>query len=164
MSDQIDRLHVWLGLPMPRSRWAFRCREAMQRAALEWLDGSRESDLIESVNSAYQFGPRKYHPYKVWCAEMQALRNCLVADLPAPTDEDFAACEVAIDLSEQGDQIAALKLLDEQAPRRLNRACPVCGAKVRENCLSPSSTVVVVPHLSRVMPSRVNGPLFGGAE
>lgn len=60
-----------------------------------------------------------------------------------PNADDRAAVDVAIDIMEQSSyhtklaaelQEQAVKLLDEQAPRRLNRKCPVCGAFYGKPC------------------------------
>lgn len=97
--------------------------------------------------------------------------------------EDRDACMVAADMLEEGRPIEQIrKLLDEQAPRRLNRKCPACGSSVGELCLEPDwdnagssidetgvrvwepANVVpprdrLIPHLSRLTVD--SGPLFG---
>jgi hypothetical protein len=151
-------------------KWRRDARIAMRRAVESWLnthprDALVAHDILHAVDMEYPFGQRKYHPYDAWLTERKILRQALglMEKLPEPTDEDFAAVEVAIDLVESGRFDEALALLAEQAPRRLNRDCPVCGAKRGRDCWSASGSIVALPHLGRVMPSRVNGPLFGGA-
>src|SRR5688572_19797946 len=97
-----------------------------------------------------------------------------------PTPDDHAACLVAIDLVEEGRLDEARKLLEEQAPRRLNRKCLACGAYQQRPCdeyvektrpfkpiwiyqgAAPGPeketyrvrVARIVPHLSRVEPGR----------
>lgn len=183
MSDLAAALANWRTLPRPQSHWRRRSRAAMDKAILDAQPASVEQ-VIAAIDAAYPFGARELHPYKMWLEERKLLRTHIdPPELPpAPTDEDYAACEVAIDLVESGDAEAATKLLDEQAPRRLNRECPACGAAASNACFDKVESIApgdwthlgtgtatrrvsleyrVVPHLSRVAPHKANGPLFG---
>lgn len=54
--------------------------------------------------------------------------------MDAPTADDYAACLVALDLVEEGRTREAEQLLIQQAPRRHNLWCPVCGAMAGRPC------------------------------
>lgn len=191
MSDAWQRVDLWLTNNRQVGSWRQRARLAMRREVEAYRNVHVDIDakeLLALVDDAYPFGARSHHPYKAWLAERKILIEVLDATpaLPVPTVEDHAACEVAIDLVEQGDLVGAQSLLDEQAPRRLNRECPVCGAAARNNCFEKVETIVqvlpkttshvglahrevkleyrIVPHLSRVMPAKANGPLFGSRD
>jgi hypothetical protein len=185
MSIAVDirqRLTDWLANPRVRSQWRRESLVAMHEAVTMYLkansgplDITHSPKILSAVDRAYPFGQRKYTPYKCWLSERKRLRFVLLllheSQLEQPNEDDFAACEVAIDLVEEDNEGAARKLLDEQAPRRLNRSCPSCGAAVGAGCYAApddkwtdaQGAIRIVPHLSRVLPSRVNGPLFGGA-
>lgn len=160
----------WCMLAMPKSQWRRRAREVI-RSVLRGLTGdcpehwTRET-VLAFVDDAYPFGARSHHPYKAWLAERKLLIATLwperaTLEALAPTADDLAACEVAIDLVESGRDDEARKLLDEQAPRRLNRDCPACGSKRGEDCEEPPLLmppgrhewpIRIVPHLARVQP------------
>ena len=87
----------------------------------------------------------------------------------------LAVCEVALHLVERGRHDEARALLDEQAPDRLARGCPVCGAMPGAACFDGSvearafgmpwrvprvgREIVrvnrLVPHVARVMPDQL---------
>lgn len=191
MSKVLDRIEAWLAKET-RSRWTARVRKVMNPIVETWsrcayFDNDEiVKTMLVDIDAAYPFGSRSHAPYKAWLAERKSLVDVLTEPLKAPTAEDYGACEVAIDLVEQGDSTGAQKLLDEQAPRRLNRECPVCGAAAGNSCHDRVETIEqaaprsarhvgqaylkvaleyrIVPHLSRVMPQLANGPLFGARE
>lgn len=146
------RLVMWLTGTHPpvRAQWRRRARDVMRAVvkAHRSLAITDPAALVKLVDAAYTFGGRAMHPYKVWLAERKILVAVLMPEPPppAPTAEDFAACEVAIDLVELGDVEGAKKLLDEQAPRRLNRACKACGAKVGKACRDVETTAYTFEH------------------
>lgn len=37
--------------------------------------GKPERDIRRALRDAYPFGPRQYHPYKVWCDEVARQRG-----------------------------------------------------------------------------------------
>lgn len=191
MTTLADRIAAWRLIEQPQSSWRRRSRSRMD-IAIQDAKPTTFEQLLAAVDAAYPFGERAMHPYKAWRAERKLLKECLADPLPAPTDEDYGAVLAAIDMFELGDVDGARKLLDDQAPRRLNRECSVCGAKVGVACREQVGVEIeesigtsiankerkpmavtlsrkrdkfvdlVVPHLARVMPERVNGPLFGG--
>lgn len=163
-------IEAWLNSHRRVGQWRQRARTAMARVVESWLnthprDALVAADILRAVDNGYPFGQRKYHPYDAWLTERKILRSALglMEAMPEPTEDDFAAVEVAIDLVETDRLADALTLLAEHAPRRLNRDCPVCGAKRGRDCWSPGQKLTPVPHLGRVLPNRANGPLFGGS-
>lgn len=173
-------LSMWLvGPPRRIGQWRRRARSAMHSVVESYVNthpSVQPDELIKLVDAAYPFGERAMHPYKAWLQERKELIAVLRPEvLELPTADDFAAVEVAADLYESTeDAEATKKLLDDQAPRRLNRACPACGAKPKRPCreakvdmnaaqkaidygysiVGPEAEMVdrVVPHLSRVQP------------
>ncbi len=192
-------LDAWLAMCSPKSRWAARSR-AVMRAAIEPLlpiVGLEDPGIVDSaallaaVDAAYPFGERKMHPYKCWLAERRILIDALNDTSllnganhirrDAPTSDDLHACEVAHDLVELGREDEARKLLEEQAPRRLNRKCPACSEPSGKPCIDHVSETInrrtgtplsismarsygvchvprIVPHLARLTVE--SGPLF----
>lgn len=154
-------LSTWFTAPPPRSTWRFKARTAIRREVESYTNVHADvnaSELLRLVDEAYPFGPCSHTPYKAWLTERKLLIEALAAELPAPTADDRAACIVAIDLVEQDQADAAIKLLDEQAPRRLNRGCPACGVKPGERCVAGPQdrwtdeqiNYRVVPHEARL--------------
>lgn len=165
------RIESWLTASRKAGKWRQRARVVMARVVESWLNTHPRAalvavDILHAVDMEYPFGQRKHHPYQAWLTERKILREALglLESMPEPTEEDFAAVEVAIDLVETDRIEEAVALLAEQAPRRLNRDCPVCGAKRGRECWNAGQKIVAVPHLGRVLPGRVNGPLLGGVE
>lgn len=76
-----------------------------------------------------------------------------------PTVDDAAACMVARDMrEEQRDEAAIRTLLDKQAPGRLGRRCPACGASPGHPCVDltlpieftvTASGDLLIPHEER---------------
>ncbi len=185
-------LAAYIQLAPPKSRWKRDARRLMQGIVREYLavDGKLVIDddkLIARVDAAYPFGARERHPYSCWLEERKRLIGVLrpQPELPAPTHDEYGACEVATDILALADDLEgigkaaeakmkrdeALDLLIKQAPNRMNRACPVCGAKVGDVCVDPSERTGfnhwtrkprLVPHLSRVEKVRTlfDLPLF----
>lgn len=175
----------WLLRGSSESTWRSRAFYAMKRVVEPYTRTHPEPydtrALMSLVDDAYPFGERSMHPYKMWLLERRILWAVLTPKEQQPTAEDLAACEVAADLVELGRDDEARWLLEEQAPRRLNRACPACAAPVGKSCMDPGERVAidrteigaglahviekhnrvprVVPHLARVQPT---GPLFDG--
>jgi len=123
-------------------------------------------ELLRRIDAAYPFGERRYHPYKMWLEERRLLRDALNSS-PLPSREESEVCQVAFDLVEVGRVDDARKLLEEQAPNRLSRECPACGAKAKRPCADIGDAyevpfIRVVPHLARVGVYRDHGPLFQG--
>jgi hypothetical protein len=86
--------------------------------------------VIEAVNAAgieAKIDPNS----KRWRQERTALEDILHKERSlwrAPTDDDRAACEVAIDLVESTRYLEAILLLRDQAPNVLERQCSACRA------------------------------------
>jgi len=143
-----------------KSNWGRQALRVMRDVWLEFCaefkaDGreielSEARELVSRIDRAYPFGMRRYTPYKVWLAERRILKRALFDQLPAPTHEDLAAVEVAIDLAELGRIDEAEALLSEQAPRRHNRKCPACGADIGCRCRPKGEYEARVPCISRV--------------
>jgi len=186
-----DRISIdtWRRMRKPLSKWRRRAREVIGIVINDecgvWGSNPRVVDaesIGKAIDEAYPFGSRDHHPYKAWLIERSIIRSVLGLDRrpdPSPGPDEAAACEVAIDLVEEGRMAEAEALLDQQAPNRLNRKCPVCGSPTRKPCVEvvghelvrgrfpnvghllqrASMRELLVPHLSRV--SVTSGPLFG---
>lgn len=73
---------------------------------------------------------------------------------PAIEQDEADVCAVARDLEEEGRTREAQALVDEQAPNRLNRKCPACGAKPGDVCIGIVAGVsngLIAPHDARVV-------------
>lgn len=117
----------------PDGGWQWRAR----RRILEALEhhGDLEGDeLLAQVDAAYPFGDRKHYPYKAWLAERRILIGLMTPEPVMPSADEAAACMVARDLVELGREDEARALLDAQAPNRLTRKCPACGALPGREC------------------------------
>lgn len=125
-------------LPGNAGKWREKARAAI--VAVLQADGNQHDDtvrLLEAVDAAYPFGPRKHHPYKAWLEERRVLVDCLYDVLPSPAE--WGAIEVAIDMEQEGRPEADIvALLDEQAPHRHGRACKTCGAAKGKPCREPN--------------------------
>lgn len=188
------RLVMWLDNGRGRipGNWRRRAFQTMAAVVRENRDmaATDPAALLKLVDDAYPFGERAMHPYNAWLAERKELIAVVKPEKapPAPTQDDYAAVLVAEDLIEMGREDEARKLLVEQAPRRLNRKCPACGAKVGKACRDVETKTMIgavpgpttgtgtaypialskqriVPHLARVEPQRpAPMPLFDGSE
>lgn len=158
----VGAIVVWLDNPSAsKIHWRVSARDVMRfvvkkyRNAHETIDAD---ELIRFVDDAYPFGMRAMAPYKAWLAERKELIAVLKPEKlpPPPTVQDYAACEVAIDLVEMGREDEARAILDEQAPRRLNLKCPVCGAKAGKACFdAEAGTAAVVIGVGHINGSKV---------
>lgn len=63
------------------SPWSRRSREVIEAALAGLPPDATDDDKRKAVSAAYPFGPRKHHPYKMWCAEVRAI---LGPKRPAP--------------------------------------------------------------------------------
>lgn len=164
---------------------------AMEAWAQELEDG--RSDILRAINvedpgvlpetllkladAAYPFGERKYHPYKAWLAERKVFREAIAAPAP-PSADEAAVCEVARDMVLDG-RLEEARVLLEQAPNRLARKCPACGAGPGDACVEyeyedppvegfgmypTGKTELLVPHHARLDGHRDAGPVFGGGR
>lgn len=50
--------------------WRDRARPIIA-AVLSDLQGEPERVIRKALREAYPFGPRQYHPYKIWCDEIK---------------------------------------------------------------------------------------------
>ena len=53
-----------------QSRWRKESAEIIGKILLE-MNGKEEPEIRKALRDAYPFGPRKYHPYKIWLDEIQ---------------------------------------------------------------------------------------------
>lgn len=61
---------------MKQGYWRAEARRVIADAyAVGLARGLIGETLYDHVNAAYPFGPRAYHPYKMWCSEMQRRFN-----------------------------------------------------------------------------------------
>lgn len=167
----------WMASKPPVSQWRRRARAAIEDVVRSLAPGGPHpspADLLKLVDAAYPFGPHKYHPYKAWLAERKlfiaAIDGSQAPTLPSKDEADV--CEVARDMVLEG-RLDDARLLLEQAPNRLARACPACGARPGNPCLDfgtlPGSAlsaiaerilVMLVPHHARLVGHLDAGPLF----
>ncbi len=56
---------------MTASYWRPHAAKVIQRVLKENPDKT-EKELKALLRAAYPFGPRQYHPYKIWCSEVRA--------------------------------------------------------------------------------------------
>lgn len=166
-------LDAWRMTRWPSSKWRVRSRQVIQDvveviALMEPALLADRAAVLERVNAAYPFGEREMLPYKMWLLERRLFRAALDGPRVAPSADEAGACEVAGDLVQLGRIDEARRLLEEQAPNRLSRACPVCATRAGRPCLDLEDALeLVVPHLSRVgLHGRdvSPGPLFEGAS
>lgn len=66
--------------------WRDKARPIIARVLRETA-GQDEKAIKRALRDAYPFGPRQYHPYKIWCDEVQAQRGLKVVK-PKPMDID----------------------------------------------------------------------------
>lgn len=57
-----------------RGSWRSRARPIIQKVLKE-NEGKDEKEIRKALRDAYPFGPREYHPYKIWCDEIQWQRG-----------------------------------------------------------------------------------------
>lgn len=50
------------------SKWRKRARQVIDEVIAEHFADTREQ-IMDAIDRAYPFGPRQYHPYKMWLAE-----------------------------------------------------------------------------------------------
>lgn len=129
-----------------------------------------DAALLAAVDAAYPFGERKYLPYKMWLLERKLFRDAYSVPT-SPTADEATACMVARDMLERdpSDVQRVMLMLDEQAPNRLSRRCPVCATRPGGECRDFESigdvtkrALLVVPHEARLTGHLDAGPLFAG--
>lgn len=57
-----------------QSYWRTKAREIITDV-LNKQKGAPESEIRKALHNAYPFGPRKYHPYKIWLDEIALQRG-----------------------------------------------------------------------------------------
>lgn len=118
--------------PAPLGLWRRRARETILRVLDEV--GEREATVVlAAVDAAYPFVSRSRYPYKAWLWERRTLIDALAIKPTLPSKDEADVCEVARDAVLEGKLDLARQLLD-QAPNRLARKCPACGAWPRGEC------------------------------
>lgn len=55
---------------MPSSYWRSRARPIIAQVLKE-TQGQDEKAVAKALQEAYPFGPRRYHPYKIWRSEVR---------------------------------------------------------------------------------------------
>jgi hypothetical protein len=73
-----------------KSPWRLAARSAIQRAIEEATDDARADPkaLRKHISGFYPFGQRAYHPYKIWCDEV----NRQLRDMGPKDDPFFIRC------------------------------------------------------------------------
>lgn len=54
--------------------WRDRVRPIID-GVLRATRGKPESEIKSALHAAYPFGPRQYHPYRIWCDEIRVQRG-----------------------------------------------------------------------------------------
>ena len=52
--------------------WRIEARKVIERVHANLSEGVTLADRTKAVDDAYPFGPRQYHPYKMWLIERRA--------------------------------------------------------------------------------------------
>lgn len=167
-----DALRLWVTMRAPESYWRRSARDTIAkviRAHPELLDDN--AALLKAVDASYPFGERTRLPYKMWLLERRLFRNACAVPAAGIVGLEAEVCSVARDELELHPERAVeiRRILDEQAPHRLGRECPACGARPGIPCAmappTPQGIVVrmTVPHHARLVSHLDAGPLFGGA-
>lgn len=168
----------WQMSRQPRSKWRRRARAAIEAVIRSFTPSGPHpspAELLKLVDAAYPFGERKYEPYKCWLVERKLFRAAIDgSQAPTlPTKDEADACEVARDMVLE-ERLDEAKLLLEQAPNRLARRCPACGALPGKSCSEPRPEpgdpqsgmwserheILLVPHHARLVGHLDAGPLF----
>lgn len=66
-----------------RSEWRTEAQQVIQSVLERIPPDSSEADVRSSISRAYPFGPRKQHPYKIWCEEV---RRAMAKRFPKPVN------------------------------------------------------------------------------
>lgn len=79
------------------SKWRTESRRIIEETidtALELEPGLREDlrSLFALVTKAYPYGPRKWHPYKIWLDEVRRARDKITPRGTGPIDRTCPAC------------------------------------------------------------------------
>lgn len=72
VSNVADRDSIWLAksLSGEAMTWRDKARPIIA-AVLSDLSDEPEKVIRAALRDAYPFGPKRYHPYKVWCDEIK---------------------------------------------------------------------------------------------
>lgn len=57
-----------------RSHWRSKAAPIIAQVLRE-TEGQDEKAVRDALRDAYPFGPRQYHPYKIWCDEIHRQRR-----------------------------------------------------------------------------------------
>lgn len=80
---------------MSKSHWRAEARQAIETALAAIPKDASFSDKKAGIDAAYPFGPRQYHPYKIWLSERKAwlarLSDAPAGPLLSPLDRAKAA-------------------------------------------------------------------------
>ena len=69
------------------SRWRHHAAPIIARV-LEETKGKPDKEIRAALRTAYPFGPRKHHPYRIWCDEIRVQTRRRRA--PKPDDRQQA--------------------------------------------------------------------------
>lgn len=65
--------------------WLESARAAIKKAHVNIPDDATLEERKKAIFDAYPFGPRQYHPYKMWCrAQKEYLRRYQASDADIP--------------------------------------------------------------------------------
>jgi hypothetical protein len=67
--------------------WRAKARPIIKQVLKE-TEGQGEKEIRKALREAYPFGPRQYHPYKVWLDEIKVQRGLKPAKQPKPLSVD----------------------------------------------------------------------------
>lgn len=59
---------------MSKSYWRDQAAPIIERVLKE-MAGKPEKEIRKALHDAYPFGPREYHPYKIWLDEIKKQRG-----------------------------------------------------------------------------------------
>jgi len=93
---------------MSGATWRGEARKAIEQAHAALDSGIAFKDRKAAIDAAYPFGPRMYHPYKIWLSERKAYLDRW-SDKPAgpllsPLDRAKAAYEALATPPKAGSQ------------------------------------------------------------
>ena len=110
-------------MAVTESQWRQQAREVIQRTLAELPANASIFEKRRAVSRAYPYGPRKYHPYKMWLAEV---RLALGRDLDTARKD---VTEVAIQMTDTLWISVWCLVCDKQPSRRytLKSGCLLCN-------------------------------------
>ena len=77
-------------MPYIESRWR-RASQPIIKRVLEETRGQDEKAIRKALRDAYPFGPKEYHPYKIWLSEIAIQRGTKKTTPRVCTEHVYAA-------------------------------------------------------------------------